>query len=349
MKKIFLNFSLCLVLISCSISHNIPASQQPNNTVKPNIINAFVDQNGSFYPDQWKTSYGVPPKNSKKNEYSLKKRSIELGIEQQLQEFQKANLKRVSSQVSPKKRVFIMIHGFNAPYTETTAIYDQIIAQLNANSITDEMIKFYWDGLYSNSLFGGMKNWFPAASFSQTAGDLGLRGILNTIQGKDIYIISHSRGASVVLSALKSPPFKESFVEETKEAHDIDLNATAPLKENGNRITAIMLAPAVGKIDFQEQTAVKDSMAFMRFSPQLKKMHITINNTDNMLKKVIGFLSKKLTPTNLGYNDDLYKELNMQYDFLEKTDFSGMKSHEFKRYIKNPKFKGILKEYKINK
>ena len=46
---------------------------------------------------------------------------------------------------------------------------------------------------------------------------------------------------------------------------------------------------------------------------------------------------------------DLFDELSKNYTFLEETDFSGQKTHEFRDYITNPKFVSILKEFKLAK
>ncbi|UIR57781.1 alpha/beta hydrolase [Sphingobacterium sp. SRCM116780] len=339
---------LVIFISSCGIMHNVPSSQTPNSFVKPNIVNSFVDQNGNFYPDNWRKNYGNPPRNGKKDEYSLMKIATERGITDKLTGFEGNKLKELKEKVKSKKRVFILVHGFNAANAQVNESYSYIQKLIKTNTQDDEIIRFYWDGLSTSNPFGGAKVWFTATSFSQMAGEFGLRRILNAISNKDVYIISHSRGASVVLSALSTPPFNEKFAQETKEIHNVDVDGSKTLLENGNRITCIMLAPAVGLVDFKSKDLHNGDDSFRSFSPQVKKIHITINNTDNTLKKFVGFLSDKLNPTDLGYRDNVYNELIKHYDFFEKTDFSGMKSHEFNRYIRNSKFKTMLKENSIS-
>ncbi|WP_293915237.1 MULTISPECIES: alpha/beta hydrolase [unclassified Sphingobacterium] len=341
---------VCLfVVTSCGITHNVPLNQSPNSFEKPNISNSFVDQNGNFYPDNWKKSYGAPPENGKKNDYSLMKIATERGEDDKLRSYETQQLKQVAKRLANKKRVFIFVHGFNSDVRSSNQSYDYIRKQLNVNSSQDEVIRFYWDGLLTNNPFSGAKIWFAATSFSQMAGEFGLRRLLNTMHNKNIYIISHSRGASVVLSALSTPVFKEKFVEEVKDIHHVDIDDASSLKENKNNITCIMLAPAVGLADFRPKDYREGDSTYCIFSEQVKKIHITTNNTDKMLKKVFGFLSDKLEPTDLGYKEDVYNVLCKHYPFFEMTDFSGMESHEFKRYIRNPKFKTMLKEHKIGK
>lgn len=349
MKKLCAYLLLITGVISCAATHNTPQSLNPNIIEKPNIIYSFVDQNGNFYPHNWRKTYGTPPVNAKKNEYSLMKIATQKQIETQLTQSESSFLKTITQQIQYKKRVIIFIHGFNSTAKKSTQNYQLARAVMNINPTTDEIIQFYWDGLSSESLFGGAKIWFNATNFSQLAGEFGLRRILNTIKNKEIYILSHSRGASVALSALSSPPFSESIKTEILKDHNIDIDQSKNLLENNNKITCIMLAPAIGVNDFRMKETNKGISEFCNFSKQLQTIHITINNTDPLLKKFIGALSKTLKPTDLGYKEDAYNELCDYYTLFEKTDFTGQKSHDFDSYIKNPKFKAILKEYHLLK
>lgn len=350
MKKYFLYLLLPFLLVSCGVMHNLPVSETPNQSIKPNKTYSFVDQNGNFYPDNWRTEYGSPSKKGKIKEFSLMKLATDKSKEVNLQASEKAKIEKVGANANAKQRVFIFVHGFNASYSKASQSYDYIKSLLNTSVSKDEIINFYWDGLVAKSMFGAGKIWFNATNNSQMAGEFGLRRLLNSIKNKDVYIISHSRGASVVLSALSNPPFSKSEIKDRKEDHNIDIDEDSKnLKENGNRIYAIMLAPAIGTKDFKSEELKDGVDQYRTFTPQLKKAHITINNTDPMLKKMFGFLSDKLKPTDLGYKEDAFNDLVDHYPFLEKTDFTGQKSHDFDRYIRNPKFISILKEFKIAK
>lgn len=349
MKKIFTLLYVTLLLSSCAATHNIPPTAYPNQIEKNNKVQSFVDQNGNFYPNQWRKTYGNPPKNAKKNEYSLMKIAAEKGIEKELHHFENRLLDQMKTVFQKKERIFIFIHGFNSDFEASTANYDYAKSLLNYDSKKDEIIQFYWDGLKSESLFGGAKIWFNSTNFSQMAGEFGLRRILNTINNKHIYIISHSRGASVVLSALSTPPFEKNVKEETLEDHHVDVDQAQNLSENNNAIVCLMLAPAIGLQDFKVKDFHEGDDAFRHFTPQLKILHITINNTDKLLKKYIGFLSKVLEPTDLGFKEDAYNTLTQHYSFFEKTDFTGLKTHAFKGYLESPKFKEMLQHHHLAK
>lgn len=349
MIKYSLFFLSILLLSSCGIQHNVPLTAKPNKSIPPNTIIAFVDQNGDFYPNDWSKVYGKPPRNGKRNAYSLSKLAEEKALVKDLAAFETAYINKLAQSVKDKRRVIVLVHGYNANARETTATYERIQAKMNI-SRSDEVIQFYWDGLYTKNPFSGMKTWFNASEYSQFAGKFALRKILNSMQDKDIYLISHSRGASVVLSALSTFAIDSTELKNSVENHHIDtLSKKVLLEDRGNRIQAIMLAPAIGKSDFIEKNEKQDSIGLIRFTPQLKRMHITVNASDMMLKKVFGFLSNKLQPTDLGYTDVVYNDLSASYPFMKMTDFTGMKSHAFNRYIGNPKFKTILKTYKLQK
>ncbi|WP_313578911.1 alpha/beta hydrolase [Chishuiella sp.] len=344
MKPIFYLF-LISILTSCAAIHNVPDSQRPNNFIQPNTTSSFVDQNGNFYPDSWLKEFGKPPRNASRNDYSLMKIATEKSFQDELINYENLRLKAISERIRNKKRVIIFVHGIDNDYLSSLSSYNKAKSYMNINNSNDEILNFYWDGLVNESLFGAAKVWVSATTNSQLAGVFGLRRILNSISNKDVYLISHSRGASVVLSALVNPSLKSSEIKRAKKVHHVDYSDALELKENNNRFYSIMLAPAIGRVDF-----VTDADELKQFTPQLKKMHITINNTDYVLGKGrVGFLSRSFTPTDFGYKDDLYNELNKTYTFLEKTDFTGQDSHEFKKYINNPKFITILKEFKLSK
>lgn len=347
--RLFIYSILLLGLcISCGIQHNAPTTVNPNRQIPPRTTIAFVDQFGAFYPNDWSKVYGIPPRNGKKNAYSLSKLAEEKSLSKDLEKFEKEYLSLLKKHLQNKKRVFILIHGFNAKEREVTRNYERIQNKLNLTN-SDEVIQFYWDGLYTKNPFSSLKTWFTASDYSQYVGKFALRKILNSISNKDVYLISHSRGASVIMSALSSAPIDSVKMSDVVENHYID---TASLKNDlirnqKNRVYAIALAPAIGKSDFEIKH--EDSIYNVLFTPQLKAFHISTNKDDLMLKKVVGWLSNKLHPTDLGYKSDSFEELSQSYKFLKRTDFSGLRSHHFINYIQDKHFNLILKEYKLNK
>ncbi len=344
-KSGFLFTLLIGLLVSCSVMHNVPESQNPNNFINPNITSAYVDQNGNFFPRKWKEYFGNPPKNATRKDYSLMKLAKENKIENILTGAEHEHLTDFAFRIKNKNRIIIFVHGINNSYLESLSNYNKAKALMDINTKKDEVINFYWDGLKTSNIFGAAKVWVSATTNSQLAGEYGLRRLLNTIKNKDVYIISHSRGASVVLSALANPALKSTEKKIAEKYHHLNINEVEELKENNNRIYSIMLAPAVGVVDFKDEKG-----NFKTYSNQLKVIHSTVNGTDFILGKgKTGLLSKILTPTDFGYNSKTFSELKNEFPFMEHTDFTGQRSHDFEDYIKNPKFKSILIQYKLAK
>ena len=334
-----------LLVTSCTVSHNVPTSQVPNNFINPNITSAYVDQNGNFFPNQWQSKFGLPSKNATRKEYSLMKIATESGFEADLTKFETTQLKGFADRIKNKKRVIIFVHGINNDYMTSLTNYNKARTFMDLSMQKDEVVNFYWDGLKTSSLFGAAKVWISATTNSQLAGEFGLRRILNSIKNKEIYIISHSRGASVVLSALKNPVLSSTEKRIVEKYHHLDIVEDEELKENGNKIYSIMLAPAIGVDDFKDDKGI-----FKEFTPQLKTIHSTINQTDYVLGKgKTGILSRRLTSTDFGFDPETQQEIAQHYNLCDATDFTGQKSHDFKDYITNPKFKEILKKFKLAK
>lgn len=346
MRQIVSLLVLFLVFESCAIQHKKPLNQTPNEITNDVTFKAFVDQNGSFYPDNWLEDYGPHPKNSKRYAYSLHTIAERDGLDEQLSAFEASVLNKIAAQTASKKRVFILVHGYNNGESGAANAYSIIREQIDYQQ-TDYFIDFHWDGMFSKKSMGSMKIWFNAAGFSQLAGVYGLRKILNTIENKEVIIISHSRGASVVLSAFSNPPYSEGFRNKTEKELGLSVWNDEVLAENDNEIRCIFLAPAVGYVDFKTPNYYDGDNSYRQFSDQLKQVYVTINRDDPTLRKVFGFTADNFNPTDLGYNQRVFDQLQSHYKIFEQKNFSGMESHAFKRYLDNPLFKVILREMGI--
>src|SRR5690606_41908667 len=114
----------------------------------------------------WTNVYGMPPRNGRKNAYSLSKLAEEKSLSKDLEKFEKEYLRLLRNHLQSKKRVFILIHGFNAKAKEVTRNYERIQKKINLTN-SDEVIQFYWDGLYTKNTFSSFKNLFTASDYSQ--------------------------------------------------------------------------------------------------------------------------------------------------------------------------------------
>lgn len=338
-----------IVLSSCSATHNIPNNQTPNETLSLNTYKVFVDQNGDFYPDRWESKYGEHPKNATKKNgaYSLNTLAIRQNLTKDLSSFRIETLNEIKEKFINNDRIFILIHGYNNSENKADLGFETIKSKIDFQE-KDGIIEFYWDGLVANGPIGSFDIWFNASGYSQLAGERALRPILNLISNKNIILISHSRGASVVLSGLSDPPYDKDFADDTYELHKIKVQNQPKLADNKNRISAILLAPALGQIDFRTpEYYTSDPNSFRMFSNQLKEIHITINEDDKILKKYVKALSSKLNPTDLGYNIQVFNLLKNSYPIMSMTNFEGLNSHSFIDYVNDQRFIEILKTLQI--
>jgi hypothetical protein len=311
----------------------------------------FVDMNGTFYPDGWRSHAdgGKLKADSLLNEAVRKP-----GLDALIVREEARQLADVEAFARSKKRIFVLIHGYNSRIEDSEPPFDTIEAQLDLGP-EDGVIRFNWDGL-TGKLLGAGRVWFYATATSQLAGSRGLRRVLARIQGKQIYLISHSRGASVILSALGNPVYDPAFIAKTRAvaAHwhgdHAGLLTPLPLPDRGNRIHALMLAPAIGRIDFcdqSEQAAIdrKQPCGKLRdLGPQLASLRYTVNRGDPVLDKFIG-LSGKLNPTDFGLKAEVGEDIRKErgycgmrgYAFREPEPF-----HAFRRYARHEAFTAML-------
>lgn len=339
-----------LLLACCSLftasgcfHHSVPLTQTPNRLSGPQTLQVWVDQNGSFYPNAWLGTFGRPPRIGN-TAYSLKTIARQKGLAAELDQAEAEAKNRFTRFVADKTRLFILIHGFNNSEEEANQAYTAIEEQI-AFKPTDGVVEFYWDGLVASGVLPA-KIWFNATGYSQLAGTRGLRPLLNLTEGKQIVFITHSRGASVLLSALSDPPYRPSFAEDTLRFHGIDVRDNLPLKHNGNRMSCLVLAPAVGLIDFKTPDYYKPDDSFRAFDAQLTDFYQSVNPTDPVLKKYVG-LSGAFNPTNLGYDRSTAEVLHAHDPRFHYVVWSGLETHGFVTYVKNPQFRTMLSELGI--
>lgn len=338
-----------LTLTGCA-THNTP-----DNLINPypgehGFTEIFVDQNGYFYPNDWSNRFPEPCNKWScwGKHYSLMTFAIndqDEELKNYLKEEQNRIIEDLQNKLRVSDRIYILIHGYNNKNGYARKRYKEI-SELIELSNRDLVINFYWDGLVSDSgEAGSAKIWFHATGYSQLAGMMGLRKILEEIPEKEVFIITHSRGASVALSALSNPPFNSKFSYDTKKHHYLNICSAAPLTEKGNTIKLILLAPAIGAVDFRGPDYPIDN-SFRDLSAQLKWIGYSVNTKDEVLEKILKWpnISDNFNPTDLGFNPKAGAEINRHYGFLKEYTFKDTSSHDFDKYIKDPEFQKMLRD-----
>jgi hypothetical protein len=347
--------------------HSFPIS---NRFIFPaevtNRAEVFADTNGTLYPAGWQSYFH--PKLSKKrpgegkwlagsllaqSAYSRKFRTL-------IERDEARQLGELKGFAARHKRIFILVHGYNASVEETNIPFSTIEAALDLKP-GDGVIRFYWDGLIGKGA-GAIKVWFKAANASQIVGSRALRDVLDQIEGRDVYIIAHSRGASVVMSALGNPVYDSGFLAKAKRAargwgrpyHS--MLSPKPLTDQANSFHVLLLAPAIDRIDFcdvSQQPATSKGFICTKFRPlggQVKSFDYTVNPSDPVLGKYI-FSSQAFNPTGFGYEPEIGRALKAEsYPLFREYVFEKPEGfHAFKDYAAHPVFLKMLGNIGIGK
>jgi Alpha/beta hydrolase of unknown function (DUF900) len=330
---------------------------QLENCIGSNAVHLFADANGTFYPTGWigrgdlaglrsaRSLLAAAPAGSEARAF------VERAEEQQLRE--------IAALGDGAERIFILVHGYNNTVAEADAAYRMIEARLNAGP-NDRIIRFYWDGLTGTDRLGigSGRIWLYATGNSKLVGARGLRRILNQFQDKPIFLIGHSRGTSVILSALGNPLYAREFYAKTRRLArrrlGLDSHAfmhPAELEDRGNDIHVLVAAPAVGRIDFCDSAAQPENHrryscpdARLRpFDRQVKSFRFTVNAGDPVLDKFIG-LSNLLNPTGLGLDLRVAQDLCEDGYLLTRYGLPPDSMHGWTWYIAQPAFELMLRD-----
>lgn len=348
--RILLLLVTSLALAGC-LGHSTPPSGWTNSVVEPGRIQTFVDPNGTFFPDDWRNDAVIGEGNFKRADSLLNAVAGDItpARRQALHEYEARWLATVSRTVAGKSRVFILIHGFNDPAESARESYALIREQLDLRA-DDAVIEFYWDGLKTwggpvRRTAGSARIWFWATAYSQVGGSRGLRRILSVIHDADVYLISHSRGASVSLSALSNPAYDPDFSRPTERflcpdgearprgAEDCSPGFLSPpaLADQRNRYHLLMMAPAIGNPDFWASGA--EGPPVREISPWPFEIRYTVNPNDPVLRKYLEALSPHFNATDFGYNADVGRRLSEQYPMIAYP-IADLPTHSFPAYVR---------------
>lgn len=349
-----------LLMTGACSSANLPVSMGfPGIVDRPPSARVFVDANGTFYPEGWQDRIAgsrIEKSGSLLNAATPAER-LWLAAEEERQ------LASLDDMIAGKRRVFVVVHGFNIGEAEAALGFDLLERRIGFRA-DDALIRLHWDGMLGSGV--GMGSiWFPATGYSQVVGIRALRRILMLPQNQDVYLISHSRGASVVLSALGEPPFSSGFRRATER---LDFAGTSflegPLEDRGNRIHALLLAPAIGYPDFWDRTCEaregddfcsdppttpatngRRCSDYRVFTPQLQSIRYTSNAGDKTLRKYVLKLRRYFNATDLGYDVTVGQRLAPCFDFPVKGyEIRKTHAHAFTLYAQDPELADMLRD-----
>lgn len=363
MKNVIAKALAAIVAVSLGgcWSHSYPTS---NSFIRSGIqqaghaetVQVFADANGTFYPSGWESHMGRP--RSWRADSLLNESNDDPVFRKLIEEGERAQIAALAEFAKDKKRIFILVHGYNNRMDQAEEAYRLIEPQLDARP-KDGIIRFFWDGLTGTGIGGG-KIWFNASGYSQVAGSRGLRRVLDSFSGKQVYLIGHSRGTSVILSALGNPVYNPGFLADTHRVSATwgpayaELLRPRPLQDRGNELHVIVMAPAVDRIDFcdagqQPASGGRYECKVLRDFDQVRTFRYTVNGRDPVLDKFVG-LSGGFNPTGLGLSQDVGRRLGERYGFMKAYRFEpSARFHEFTSYVEHPTFRTMLRDAGISK
>ena len=205
---------------------------------------------------------------------------------------------RVSDRCRGGRPLLVLIHGCNNTYPEARRSYHlaRMVVRDRLPDLKPLFLEVYWDALSGSPL----ALWGPAQENSGRVG-LGLRRFLSKLDRDiPIRVVTHSRGGSVICSALEG-----------------DL----PLPDD---VRIGLLAPAMGP----------EALAKTAGERRLRRVLVAINEDDPVLGK--GFLPATwFGDTSLGCSVDAFREA-VEPAFGGRArwiDFSGSEVHDFKDWL----------------
>ncbi|MEA3011805.1 MAG: hypothetical protein QOD42_350 [Sphingomonadales bacterium] len=307
-----------LLLAGCYV-RNLPLADQPLPLVEAEIPTArvIVDAEGSFFPERWRPTR-LGPFEVWHAGTLLAEAERRPALRALLVSERGRQLAMLRTFLAGKKRVFVFIHGFDNNQHDTERPYGMLRERI-AFEPGDALILFHWDGFDGRMIGAPIHFWQAASTNSQMAGTRGLRPVLDLIgPDQQAILISHSRGGTVTLSALSDPRYSRSFLARTRRlpyaasAHLLD---PPPLRPGARNIHAVMMGPAMGRIDFVvadcppgTSRAGRRRCDEVRAFPRLASIDYTLNPCDEVLNKYVG-LSRTFNPTDFGLSPDLGRRL----------------------------------------
>lgn len=333
--------------------NNLPWSAYPTGYVDVPRLRIHVDQNGDFYPANWQVQPGYAAVRDGKSLAMAYAHLPQADRERFLSGFRTEALAEVRRAAEGRSRIFVLVHGFNAEAGSAGAAYAIVDRLIPFDRDRDLVIEMYWDGLRDNGRrLNGARIWFPSAATSQMAGSRALRPILGQLRNAQVVLLSHSRGASVILSAFGNPSYTPEFTRDTLAAGLPAEYLSPPELDYADanlRIDAVMLAAAAGNPDFwQASCSGRVDCNIWRPLTGLGSIRYMRNPGDPILsKRFIPLIpwapSCHFNATTLGYTEDCGAPVREHYGSrMVAYPIAPMPTHSAVCYAGHPTLRRML-------
>lgn len=318
-------FGLIFLLSGCAGLHSIP----PNNystTIESDLTTRVAfDQYGNIYPDS--PPYSIPQLESligKNEPFDLAKEMRKLGedYDDEIQDkIYRDTIKKIEYNqklAGEFSRTIFLIHGYNNSFNDASKSYSDIKKHLHEQSDNKySFVEIYWDGLYKGprSALLPVFYWGDATLNSDIGGQVGFRKLLNRLPNNtDFYVITHSRGAGVLFSAIANPSYKSGYEPPVYENLNPNLF---------NKVRIVSIAPAIGKAHISpniQNNLPKDTkvlIGYNFFDLTVRKFLISLKAGT----KIAGDTS--LTNDN-SYFNDLESQFNKEGKWIQRVKYKNL-------------------------
>ena len=336
--KLLTIFCLICTLSGCAGFHAIPPNNYSVISAKTSsfVTRIVVDQNGNIYPESPNYIPKKPFFNGFNIGYTLEeniKKDINLIALKASNEIEIKNNK--ARKLNPQSKTFFLIHGFNNDFSKAKTFYEEVEERIDSlTGVKNHYVEFYWDGLYNGKTTLDIPYfyWGDSLTYSNYAGQIGLRRILNRLKStNELYFITHSRGAAVAFSSLLDPVYKPEIARDMPKHKIIPEEA---MTNRFNKIRIISLAPAIGPVGHNLNNSLKRNL------PRDTKIFIGFNSKDMTLKKgVFWNKSHKIGDTTLGSKDEVYEQVEKSLNtsdtkMIQRINYSQF-GHGAEKYLDN--------------
>ncbi len=379
--------STLIMLSGCASRINFPDPEYWKIEDQPNIVRAAFDMDGHIYPRDSDTvknvRWNVKGANVATSNFGL---SRVYRLHRQNGEhypFNEAFIGQLYQEVADKisqkitehnaTQLIVVSHGFKTSYNDAiTQVYPAFYQQFSADTLQKSVIlELSWDGRYLSSWASALslyKVWPVSLTYSNLAGQIGLRNILNRIDNKgniDLVLLSHSRGAGVVLSSLMEPEWDktddlcvpqmlysynddDNLEYKAPALYEDQLCASYFVKENTQPLSSSyryklhfkpqihqyksvnvgLIAPAVGNGHF-------NSALYEFFQDSKLKLVYSQQPDDFALNKVV-ISGERFGPSDFGVDDMAYQSILSQPSIQAcAIDFTTGKKHSVDDYFED--------------
>ena len=309
--------------------HNVP-SVSYLNAAPPDTVRVAFDQDGVIYPSSPDAPRLRQPRVGSNYALSVPQELNRLGYTYGLDQIQSttaatADLLTKKIESSASNCLVVLIHGYNNSVDAAALNFRRMRAELQRQSgLKPEFLEVFWDGLHRGPLTfpAPLLYWFDALTYSNLAGQIGLRSLLNRVSlDRPILFLTHSRGAGVALSCISAPKYDSNIRVGIHEASSL---------RDAPRVALICLAPAVG--NGHPITQVRAAL------PAESSLGIGFNTLDPALQK--SFIDERLFgDTSLGTNEKSFQDsarlVNNGHAWLHRSVYENYPKHDLQGYLEH--------------